>query len=57
MCTEQTTEARHSWLQDPLIRLVMDSDHVSDGEMLALLRRVSVAFASRRDSGPLTPAR
>lgn len=38
------------WLQDPMIRLVMASDHVSEHEMRALLERVSIAVASRQEA-------
>lgn len=53
MCTYQVTVPTIGcWLEDPLIRLVMDSDRVSEDEMMALLRRVSAAVASR----PALPA-
>jgi hypothetical protein len=48
MCTQQiTVPTIGCWLQDPLIRLMMDRDGVSDEEMLALLQRVSSAVADR----------
>jgi len=51
MCTDQISAAAQGcWLQDPLIRLVMDSDHVSDRDMLALLERVGAAMATRREA-------
>jgi len=51
MCTQQITVATIGcWLQDPLIRLMMDSDRVSEEEMLALLKRVSTAVAARAAS-------
>ena len=56
MCTYQiTVPTMGCWLEDPLIRLVMDSDHVSDDDMVTLLRRVSAAVASRPPA--LEPAR
>jgi len=51
MCTQQiTVPTIGCWLQDPLIRLMMDSDRVSEEEMLALLKRVSTAVATRAAS-------
>jgi hypothetical protein len=51
MCTQQiNVPTIGCWLQDPLIRLMMDSDRVSEEEMLALLRRVSTAVAARAAS-------
>jgi hypothetical protein len=51
MCTQQiTVPTIGCWLQDPLIRLMMDSDRVSEEEMLALLQRVSTAVATRAAS-------
>lgn len=48
MCIQQfTVPTIGCWLQDPLIRLVMDSDRVSEEEMLTLLQRVSTAVAAR----------
>jgi hypothetical protein len=48
MCTHQITVPTFGcWLQDPMIRLMMDSDHVSDDDMIALLQRVSAAVTSR----------
>ena len=48
MCTQQiTVPTIGCWLRDPLIRLMMDSDRVSEDEMLALLQRVSTAVAAR----------
>jgi hypothetical protein len=35
------------WLRDPMIRLVMESDGVTDEDMIALVRRVCDAVASR----------
>jgi hypothetical protein len=53
MCTEQTTASTlRGWLQDPMIRLVMDSDGVTQHEMIALVRRVTTAVASRPDPVP-----
>jgi hypothetical protein len=50
MCTRQLTAATlNGWIQDPMIRLVMDSDGVSDRDMLALLQRVSAAVEARCD--------
>jgi len=51
MCMDQISEVtRGGWMQDPLIRLMMASDHVSEHEMRALLDRVSVAVAARREA-------
>jgi len=51
MCTQQiTVPTIGCWLRDPLIRLMMDSDRVSEEEMVALLRRVSTAVAARARS-------
>jgi hypothetical protein len=48
MCTQQSMASKlNCWIEDPMIRLVMDSDGVSDREMLDLLRRVSAAVAAR----------
>lgn len=53
MCSEQTTASTlRGWLQDPMIRLVMESDGVTQHEMIALVRRVTVAVASRPDHVP-----
>jgi hypothetical protein len=53
MCTQQiTVPTIGCWLQDPLIRLMMASDRVSEEEMLALLQRVSTAVAARAASVP-----
>ncbi len=50
MCTEQTTAPTlRGWLRDPMIRLVMESDGVTEHEMIALVRRVTTAVASRPD--------
>lgn len=50
MCTEQTMASTlRGWLRDPMIRLVMDSDGVTEREMIALVRRVTTAVASRPD--------
>ena len=55
MCTEQTKASTlRGWLRDPMIRLVMDSDGVTDEEMIALVRRVCEAVASR--PATMTPA-
>ena len=43
MCNEPTVPTLRQFLQDPLIRLVMQSDGVTDREMIALVRRVSAA--------------
>ena len=56
MCSEQTTACQLSdWLRDPMIRLVMESDGVTEHEMIALVRRVAVAAESRAQS--LSPAK
>jgi hypothetical protein len=48
MCTEQTTAPTlRGWLRDPMIRLVMESDGVTQHDMIALVRRVTAAMASR----------
>jgi hypothetical protein len=53
MCTERTTgPTLGGWLQDPMIRLMMDSDGVTDQEMIALLQRVTTAVAARPDPLP-----
>jgi hypothetical protein len=53
MCTEQTTAPTlRGWLRDPMIRLVMESDGVTKHEMIALVRRVTIAVASRPDPVP-----
>jgi hypothetical protein len=53
MCTEQTTAPTlRGWLRDPMIRLVMESDGVTEHDMIALVRRVSVAVISRPDPLP-----
>lgn len=53
MCTEQTTAPTlRGWLRDPMIRLVMQSDGVTEHEMIALVRRVTTAVASRPDPMP-----
>jgi len=59
MCTEQTTAPTlRGWLRDPMIRLVMESDGVTEHEMIALVRRVTIAVASRPDPVPaLSPWR
>ncbi|HEY1931150.1 MAG TPA: hypothetical protein VGG99_03995 [Acetobacteraceae bacterium] len=55
MCTYQiTVPTIGCWLQDPMIRLMMDSDHVSDDDMIALLQRVSAAVTSRPAAHPFT---
>ena len=49
MCVQEITiPAMGCWLEDPLIRLVMDSDRVSTQEMQALLDRVTAAVAARQ---------
>lgn len=56
MCTQQTTAPTlRGWLRDPMIRLVMQSDGVTEREMIALVRRVSTAVASRPDPVPALP--
>lgn len=52
MCTEQTASTLRGWLRDPMIRLVMESDGVTEHEMIALVRRVSTAVASRPPQFP-----
>jgi hypothetical protein len=53
MCTEQTTAPTlRGWLRDPMIRLVMESDGVTEHEMIALVRRVTIAVAARPDPVP-----
>jgi hypothetical protein len=48
MCSEQTmTCTLRDWLRDPMIRLVMESDGVTERDMIALVRRVAIAAASR----------
>lgn len=48
MCCEQTTAfTLRGWLRDPMTRLVMESDGVTEHEMIALVRRVATAAASR----------
>ena len=55
MCTQQISiPTIGCGLEDPLIRLMMDSDRVSEAEMLALLQRVSTAVAAR--SADLRPS-
>jgi hypothetical protein len=50
MCTEPTTaQTLRGWLRDPMIRLVMDSDGVTEREMIALVRRVTTASAARSE--------
>ena len=56
MCTEQTTAPTlRVWLRDPMIRLVMESDGVTEREMIALVRRVTTAVASRPEALPSLP--
>ena len=57
MCSEQTTAyTLRGWLRDPMIRLVMESDGVTEREMIALVRRVAIATASRPPAMlPATP--
>jgi hypothetical protein len=53
MCTEQmTAPGLRGWLRDPMIRMVMDSDGVTEREMIDLVRRVTAAVASRPDALP-----
>ena len=53
MCTEQiTAPTLRGWLRDPMIRLVMQSDGVTEHEMIALVRRVTAAVASRPEPVP-----
>ncbi len=53
MCTEQTTAPTlRGWLRDPMIRLMMQSDGVTEQEMIALVRRVTAAIAARPDPVP-----
>jgi hypothetical protein len=53
MCTEQTTAPTlRGWLRDPMIRLVMQSDGVTEHEMIALVRRVIAGVASRPEALP-----
>jgi hypothetical protein len=50
MCTGQTAAPTlREWLRDPMIRLVMESDGVTEHEMIALVRRVTSAVALRPD--------
>ncbi|HUN39877.1 MAG TPA: hypothetical protein VMU81_06275 [Acetobacteraceae bacterium] len=54
MCCEQTKAASlRELLRDPMIRMVMDSDGVTDHEMIALVRRVITATETR----PAVPVR
>jgi len=52
MCDEHTVPTLRQFLRDPLIRLVMQSDGVTDHEMIALVRRVSAALAARSAECP-----
>jgi hypothetical protein len=53
MCTEPTTaQTLRGWLRDPMIRVVMDSDGVTEHDMIALVRSVITASASRSDAVP-----
>ena len=55
MCTGQMTEyTLRGWLRDPMIRLVMASDGVTEHDMIALVRRVATATASRPQLLPRT---
>ncbi len=55
MRTEQTTAPTlYGWLRDPMVRLVMASDGVTNQEMIALVRRVATAVASRPESSLLS---
>lgn len=48
MCSEQTMALTlRGLLRDPMIRLVMASDGVTEHDMIALVRRVTTAAASR----------
>jgi hypothetical protein len=50
MCIESTkAPTLRGWLRDPMIRLVMESDGVTQHEMIALVRRVTTAAASRTE--------
>jgi hypothetical protein len=56
MCTEPTTAPTlRGWLRDPMIRLMMESDGVTEHEMITLVRRVTMAVASRPDPVPTLP--
>ena len=56
MCPEQTTPfTLRGWLRDPMIRLVMESDGVTEQEMIALVRRVATATAARPVGTPPLP--
>jgi hypothetical protein len=51
MCAEQTmAPTLRGWLRDPMIRLVMESDGVTEHEMIALVRRVTAGVASRPEA-------
>jgi hypothetical protein len=53
MCSEQTTAfTLRGFLRDPMIRMVMESDGVTDHEMIALVRRVVAATALRPQMMP-----
>ena len=52
MCTEETKASLRGWLRDPLIRLVMESDGVTEKDLIALVRRVSIAKASHDETMP-----
>jgi len=56
MCSEQTKAATlRELLRDPMIRMVMESDGVTDHEMIALVRRVVTAASSRPPMAALRP--
>jgi hypothetical protein len=56
MCTEKATAPTlRGWLQDPMIRLVMQSDGVTQHDMIALVRRVAAAAAARPEPLPSLP--
>ncbi len=53
MCTDQTTASTlRGWLRAPMVRLVMNSDGVTEHDMIALVRRVTTAAAARPDPAP-----
>ncbi|HTW73134.1 MAG TPA: hypothetical protein VME47_24875 [Acetobacteraceae bacterium] len=57
MCSEQTTTfTLRGWLRDPMIRMVMESDGVTDHEMIVLVRRVVSAAALRPQAPTVLPA-
>lgn len=57
MCTEATTAPTlRGLLRDPMTRLMMESDGVTQHEMIALVRRVITAAATRPEQLP-SPSR